>query len=72
MHWPSTRHIGRLRPSEPANVQRTSRHSCSSVFVSVFVKNPTRIVALSLVMGLCLLVYRLAEQRLREQLAATG
>lgn len=30
------------------------------------------IVALSLVMVLCLLVYRLAEHRLREQLAATG
>ena len=39
---------------------------------SVFVKKPTRIVALSLVMVLCLLVYRLAEHRLREQLAATG
>jgi transposase len=39
---------------------------------SVFVKRPERIVALSLVMVLCLLVYRLAEHRLREQLAATG
>ena len=39
---------------------------------SVFVKKPTRIVALSLVMVLCLLVYRLAEHRVREQLAATG
>jgi transposase len=39
---------------------------------SVFVKKPGRIVALSLVMALCLLVYRLAEHRLREQLAATG
>jgi transposase len=39
---------------------------------SVFVKKPQRIVALSLVMVLCLLVYRLAEHRLREQLAATG
>jgi transposase len=38
---------------------------------SVFVKKPSRIVALSLVMVLCLLVYRLGEQRLREQLAAT-
>ena len=36
-------------------------------------KKPTRIVALSLVMVLCLLlVYRLAEHRLREQLTATG
>jgi transposase len=39
---------------------------------SVFVKKPERIIALSLVMVLCLLVYRLAEHRLREQLAATG
>jgi hypothetical protein len=39
---------------------------------SVFVKKPERIVALSLVMVLCLLVYRLAEHRLRQQLAATG
>jgi transposase len=39
---------------------------------SVFVKKPERIVALSLVMVLCLLVYRLAEHRLREQLAASG
>jgi transposase len=39
---------------------------------SVFVKKPSRIIALSLIMVLCLLVYRLAEHRLREQLAATG
>lgn len=39
---------------------------------SVFVKKPERIVALALVMVLCLLVYRLAEYRLRAQLAATG
>jgi transposase len=39
---------------------------------SVFVKKPSRIVALSLVMVLCLLVYRLAEHRLREQLTARG
>jgi transposase len=39
---------------------------------SVFVKKPERIVALSLVMVLCLLVYRLAEHRLRERLATTG
>lgn len=38
---------------------------------SVFVKKPERIIALSLVMVLCLLVYRLAEHRLRTQLAAT-
>jgi transposase len=39
---------------------------------SVFVKKPQRIMALSLVMVLCLLVYRLAEYRLRDQLAATA
>jgi transposase len=39
---------------------------------SVFLKNPERIVALSLIMVLCLLIYRLAEHRLRKQLAATG
>ena len=39
---------------------------------SVFLKKPARIVALSLVMVLCLLVYRLAERRLRQQLVATG
>jgi len=39
---------------------------------SVFVKMPERIVALALVMVLCLLVYRLAEHRLRQQLAVTG
>jgi transposase len=32
---------------------------------SVFVKKPERIVALSLIMGLCVLVSRLAECRLR-------
>jgi hypothetical protein len=37
-----------------------------------FPRKPERIVALALVMVLCLLVYRLAERRLREQLAATG
>jgi hypothetical protein len=36
------------------------------------VKKPERIVALSLVMVLCLLVYRLAEHRLRARLVATG
>jgi transposase len=38
---------------------------------SVFVKKPERIVALGLIMVLCLLVYRLAEHRLRTRLAET-
>jgi transposase len=39
---------------------------------SVFVKKPTRIMALAFIMVLCLLVYRLAELRVRQQLAATN
>jgi len=39
---------------------------------SVFVKRPERIMALAFVMTLCLLVYKLAEVRVRQQLAATG
>jgi hypothetical protein len=35
---------------------------------SVFVKKPGRLIALSFIMVLCLLVYRLAEQRLRQRL----
>lgn len=38
---------------------------------SVFVKKPERIMALSFIMVLCLLVYRLAEVRLRTRLAQT-
>jgi len=38
---------------------------------SVFLKRPERIMALACIMVLCLLVYRLAEWRLRTQLAAT-
>jgi transposase len=38
---------------------------------SVFVKKPERIMALGLIMVLCLLVYRLAEYRLRTRLAET-
>jgi len=39
---------------------------------SVFVKKPERIMALAAIMVLCLLIYRLAEQRVRSQLVATG
>jgi transposase len=38
---------------------------------SVFVKKPERIMALSFIMVLCLLIYRLAEVRLRSRLAQT-
>ncbi len=39
---------------------------------SVFVKKPTRIMAIAFVMVLCLLVYKLAEVRVRQRLAATA
>jgi transposase len=39
---------------------------------SVFLKKPMRIMALGFILVLCLLVYRLAEHRLRAQLAATN
>jgi transposase len=39
---------------------------------SVFVKKPERIMALAFIMVLCLLVYKLAELRVRQRLAATG
>jgi hypothetical protein len=56
------------------HVERGFRFLNDPLFLasSVFVKKPERIVALSLVMVLCLLVYRLAEHRLREHLAATS
>ena len=38
---------------------------------SVFVKKPARIMALAFVMMLCLLVFKLAEVRVRQQLAVT-
>ena len=39
---------------------------------SVFVKKPTRIMAIAFVMMLCLLVYKLAEGRVRQRVTATG
>jgi len=38
---------------------------------SVFAKKPERIIAFGLIMVLCLLVYRLAEHRLRTRLVET-
>lgn len=43
-----------------------------SLATSVFVKRPERIMALALVMALCLLVYKLADVRLRQRLAQIG
>jgi transposase len=58
---------------EQGSVERGFRFLKDPLFLasSVFVKKPKRIVALGLIMVLCLLVYRLAEHRLRTRLAQT-
>jgi transposase len=58
---------------EQGGVERGFRFLKDPLFLasSVFVKKPERVIALSFVMVLCLLVYRLAEQLLRRQLVAT-
>jgi transposase len=58
---------------EQGGVERGFRFLKDPFFLasSVFVKKPERVIALSFIMVLCLLVYRLAECLLRRQLAAT-
>lgn len=59
---------------DQGSVERGFRFLKDPLFLasSVFVKKPERIMALSFIMVLCLLVYRLAEFRVRSRLAATG
>jgi len=63
-----------LTYKEQGGVERGFRFLKDPLFLasSVFVKKPERVMALSFVMVLCLLVYRLAEQLLRRHLAATA
>jgi len=58
---------------DQGGVERGFRFLKDPLFLasSVFVKKPERIIALSLIMVLCLLIYRLAEVRLRARLAET-
>ena len=58
---------------EQGGVERGFRFLKDPLFLasSVFVKKPERIMALSFIMVLCLLIYRLAECRLRARLADT-
>ncbi len=58
---------------EQGGVERGFRFLKDPLFLasSIFVKKPARVIALSFVMVLCLLVYRLAEHLLRRQLVAT-
>lgn len=59
---------------EQGGVERGCRFLKDPLFLasSVFVKKPERIMALSLIMVLCLLVYRLAKFRLRARLVETA
>jgi transposase len=59
---------------EQGGVERGFRFLKDPFFLafSVFVKKNERIMALSLIMVLCLLIYRLAEFRLRARLAETA
>jgi transposase len=56
------------------SVERGFRFLKDPLFLasSVFVRKPERLVALGFVMVVCLLVYRLAEHRLRKRLSETG
>ena len=58
---------------DQGGVERGFRFLKDPLFLasSVFVKKPERIMALSFIMVLCLLIYRLAEFRLRSRLAQT-
>lgn len=58
---------------EQGGVERGFRFLKDPLFLasSIFVKKPERVIALSFIMVLCLLVYRLAEHLLRNQLAQT-
>ena len=58
---------------DQGGVERGFRFLKDPLFLasSVFVKKPERIMALSFIMVLCLLVYRLAEFRLRSRLSET-
>jgi len=62
-----------VKYKEQGGVERGFRFLKDPLFLasSVFVKKPERVIALSFIMVLCLLVYRLAERLLRSQLAAT-
>lgn len=63
-----------LTYKEQGGVERGFRFLKDPLFLasSVFVKKPERVMALSFIMVLCLLVYRLAEQVLRRQLTQTS
>lgn len=70
--WPDDAVIGLYR--EQSVVERGFAFLKVPLFLasSVFVKRPERIMAPAFIMTLCLLVYKLAEVRVRQRLAETG
>ena len=60
--------------AQAASVERGFRFLKDPLFFadSLFLEKPERIMALTMVMTLALLIYALAERKLRSQLAATG
>jgi transposase len=64
----------RLVYKDQGGAERGSRFLKDPLFLasSIFVKKPERVIALSFIMVLCLLVYRLAEHLLRCQLTASS
>jgi transposase len=63
-----------LTYKEQGGVERGFRFLKDPLFLasSVFLKKPERVMALSFIMVVCLLVYRLAEHHLRRQLASAS
>jgi transposase len=63
-----------LTYKEQGGVERGYRFLKDPLFLasSVFVKKPERVMALSFIMVLCLLIYRLAEYQLRSQLSSAS
>jgi transposase len=70
--WPDEAIIALYR--EQSVVERGFAFLKDPLFLasSVFVKKPERIMALAFVMTVCLLVYKLAEVRVRQRLVETG
>ena len=62
-----------VKYKEQGGAERGFRFLKDPLFLasSIFVKKPERVMALSFIMVLCLLVYRLTEHLLRSRLAAT-
>lgn len=72
VEWPAQRLLEEYKNQQ--KVERGFRFLKDPLFFtsSIFVKNPKRVEALALLMALTLLVYSLAERKIRQSLAAGG